>query len=62
MERDSRDETGTLPQHAGSLIVRFDERPRHRWPADALSRLEGLIPRRWRRWVVIQGCRFWLPG
>ncbi|MFN2185531.1 MAG: hypothetical protein ACK2UA_01455 [Anaerolineae bacterium] len=24
--------------------------------------LELPIPRRWRRWAVIQGCRFWLPG
>jgi hypothetical protein len=30
---------------------------RHRLP-----RLGDLVPRRWRRQVVIQGQRFWLPG
>ncbi len=27
-----------------------------------LPRLSNLLPRRWRRQVVIHGRRFWLPG
>ena len=55
----SRDETGT---QAGGGLVRFDAHSGRQRQANALSRLEGLLPRRWRRWVVIRGCRFWLPG
>jgi hypothetical protein len=27
-----------------------------------LLRLNDFLPRRWRRWVVIHGQSFWLPG
>jgi hypothetical protein len=45
------------------LAVRFPLPAAERRPADdELPRLSCLLPRRWRRRVVIQGQRYWLPG
>ena len=46
-----------------SLAVRFPLPPAARQPAKGpLPRLSDLLPRRWRRRVVIQGQHYWRPG
>ena len=46
-----------------ALAVRFPLPANGPGPAaSAPRRLSALLPRRWRRRVVIQGQRFWLPG
>ena len=46
-----------------SLAVRFPLPPDVRKPSNGpLLRLSDLLPRRWRRRVVIQGQHYWLPG
>jgi hypothetical protein len=51
------------PGNGEPLIVRFPSPagPRQAWKA-TWTRWKGLLPRRWRRQVVISGQRFWLPG
>ena len=46
-----------------SLAVRFPLPPDARQATNGSPpRLIDLLPRRWRRRVVIQGRRYWLPG
>jgi hypothetical protein len=50
-------------ENGESLAVRFPLPPDARQPTNgSLPRLSDLLPRRWRRWVVIQGQHYWLPG
>lgn len=45
------------------LAVRFPSSGTIRRPKNGLRPLlNDLLPQRWRRQVVIQGQRFWLPG
>jgi hypothetical protein len=58
-------QSGLLEKHENgeSLAVRFPLPPDARQPANGpLPRLSDLLPRRWRRRVVIQGQHYWLPG
>jgi hypothetical protein len=45
-----------------TLAVRFPAFCPQESPKRLLPRFSDLFPRRWRRRVVIQGQRFWLPG
>ena len=46
-----------------ALAVRFPLPANGRRPPNGQPpRLSDLLPRRWRRRVVIQGQRYWLPG
>ena len=49
-------------QAQAGMVTRFTAQARHWQAYRARLGLELPIPRRWRRWAVIQGCRFWLPG
>lgn len=58
-------QTGLLEENENgeSLAVRFPLPPAARQPAKRpLPRLSDLLPRRWRRRVVIQGQQYWRPG
>ena len=51
------------PGNIESLIVRFPSAAGPRQTGKATrTRWKGLVPKRWRRQVVINGRRFWLPG
>jgi hypothetical protein len=63
MKQPSQHKSQSKCKQGGALAVRFP------LPSDAggganarLLRLSKLLPRQWRRQVVIQGQRFWLPG
>jgi hypothetical protein len=45
------------------LAIRFPLPPDARQPSNGpMPRLSDLLPRRWRRRVVIQGQHYWRPG
>jgi len=50
------------PKSSGESVVRFPVTGKSQVVKGRLRRLSDLLPRRWRRQVVIQGQRFWLPG
>ncbi len=51
------------PEPAKAQAIRFPLRAGDGRPVNGhLPRLSNLLPRRWRRQVVIHGHRFWLPG
>ena len=57
--------SGLLEEHGngGSLAVRFPLPSDAQRPSNgSLPRLSDLLPRRWRRRVVIQGQHYWRPG
>ena len=59
-----RQQEGSTPRiDDKTLMVRFplpcEGQPSHQ---KLLWRLGAWLPRRWRRWVVIQGQHFWLPN
>jgi hypothetical protein len=50
-------------ENGESLAVRFPLPPDARKPSKGpLPRLSDLLPRRWRRRVVIQGQHYWRPS
>jgi len=63
MEQPIQSDLGEERVDAQVLAVRFPLPAAARRPGgDELPRLSRLLPRRWRRRVVIQGQRYWLPG
>ena len=63
MARTSRSNRAVASPVRTAPAVRFSLRVKtRRTTAAYLPRLADLIPRRWRRRVVIRGRAFWIPG
>jgi hypothetical protein len=63
MNADQPIEPRARPNETQAPVVRFPLPTSQRPAAEkAHPRLGDLLPRRWRRRVVIQGQRFWIPG
>ena len=63
MDTDQLIEQRARPKESQTPAVRFPLPAAQRPTAEKQRpRLGDLLPRRWRRRVVIQGQRFWMPG